>query len=152
MSISPIPCVPHESTQLIMSHIIWQESDLCWIPKRPLWPWIFIFDTNYAASQSVLVHRASHTQKYSFINIIYSLSCCSKSVWLSFSLEQKKIIFWKMSLGFIYFVHTMKVSGVWSDFHCMNKIFFLWTKAVWNDMRVSHFLFWWAIPLRDVYT
>ncbi len=148
MSISPIPCVPHESTQLIMSHIIWQESDLCWIPKRPLWPWIFIFDTNYAASQSVLVHRASHTQKYSFINIIYSLSCCSKSVWLSFSLEQKKIIFWKMK----NFVHTMKVSGVWSDFHCMNKIFFLWTKAVWNDMRVSHFLFWWAIPLRDVYT
>ncbi len=124
MSISPIPGVPHESTQLIMSHIIWQESDLCWMPKRPLWPWVFIFDTNYATSQSVLEHRASHTQKYTFINILYSISCCFKSGFFFLLNKKKKIesCLW----GFIYFVHTMKVSGVWSDFHCMNNLFLFW--------------------------
>ncbi len=101
MSISPIPGVPHESTQLIMSHIIWQESDLCWMPKRPLWPRVFIFDTNYATSQSVLEHRASHTQKYTFINILYSLSCCFKSGF--FFCWTKKKIFRKLSLGFYLF-------------------------------------------------
>ncbi len=100
MSISPIPGVPHESTQLIMSHIIWQESDLCWMPKRPLWPRVFIFDTNYATSQSVLEHRASHTQKYTFINILYSLSCCFKSGFLFCWTKKKNIL--KVVFGVLF--------------------------------------------------
>ncbi len=92
-----------------------------------------------------LLHRSRPTalQKavHPRITILYSHSCCSKTVWLSFFCGAQKMIFRRMSQWICIYFSSQHNESQWG----LMLFWTVWTLNVWESMflfsKRSHFVF-----------